>query len=69
MKLRFCHRPSLAWSPGLVPLSARQGEVYKHWQTHMCIHLDERGRVLSRRRLDAFLKYVHDWDVRKIGRP
>jgi hypothetical protein len=50
-------------------LEDKRVDVYKHWQTRMCIHLDERGRVLSRRRLDAFLKYVHDWDVRKIGRP
>jgi hypothetical protein len=46
----------------------RRVEVYKHWQTRMCIHLDERGRLVTGRRLDDWLQNCAAFEIREVGR-
>ncbi|MFN2525527.1 MAG: hypothetical protein ABR505_04595 [Actinomycetota bacterium] len=43
-------------------------EVYKHYDTRICIHLDERGKLVSSRRLNEWLKKLGDLPVLEVGR-
>ena len=46
----------------------RRVEVYKHYETRLTIHLDERGHLLKGKRKQEWMKNLGNRPIREIGR-